>query len=152
MSTLGLMTWKKSPISPVRRWPDGCHHLGHVCAAPRHADCACQRADGKSMLRKRRRNHKNPQGPQAQGRRFAIRPGFSSTGQGRRPPATIWKGVEGSLTMQGLRGATLGGAQMSPKHPKLLINTGFRDGGRPGGIRRVGAKKGFTYFFPAGLR
>ncbi|MFK7875813.1 MAG: UDP-N-acetylenolpyruvoylglucosamine reductase, partial [Paracoccaceae bacterium] len=55
------------------------------------------------------------------GSTFRNPAGFSSTGQANdNQDLKAWKVIDEA----GLRGATLGGAQMSPKHPNFLINTG----------------------------
>jgi len=55
------------------------------------------------------------------GSTFRNPAGFSSTGQADDVhDLKAWKVIDDA----GLRGATLGGAQMSPKHPNFLINTG----------------------------
>ncbi|MEM6385106.1 MAG: UDP-N-acetylmuramate dehydrogenase [Pseudomonadota bacterium] len=55
------------------------------------------------------------------GSTFRNPAGFSSTGKADdRHEMKAWSVIEAA----GLRGATRGGAQMSPKHPNFLVNTG----------------------------
>ena len=69
----------------------------------------------------RKRDETQPTKDRSAGSTFRNPAGFSSTGQADDSHALkAWKVIDDA----GLRGATLGGAQMSPKHPNFLINTG----------------------------
>ena len=69
----------------------------------------------------RKRDETQPTKDRSAGSTFRNPAGFSSTGQADDNHALkAWKVIDDA----GLRGATLGGAQMSPKHPNFLINTG----------------------------
>ncbi|MGA1232827.1 MAG: UDP-N-acetylmuramate dehydrogenase [Lutimaribacter sp.] len=68
-----------------------------------------------------KRDATQPTKDRSAGSTFRNPAGFSSTGQADDSHALkAWKVIDDA----GLRGATLGGAQMSPKHPNFLINTG----------------------------
>ncbi|MGY6534098.1 MAG: UDP-N-acetylmuramate dehydrogenase [Pararhodobacter sp.] len=68
-----------------------------------------------------RRDETQPVKERSAGSTFRNPAGFSSTGRADdRHDLKAWKVIEDA----GLRGARLGGAQMSPKHPNFLINTG----------------------------
>ena len=68
-----------------------------------------------------KRDATQPTKDRSAGSTFRNPVGYSSTGQADdRHDLKAWKVIEDA----GLRGATLGGAQMSPKHPNFLINTG----------------------------
>ena len=68
-----------------------------------------------------KRDATQPTKERSAGSTFRNPAGFSSTGQADdRHDLKAWKVIDDA----GLRGATLGGAQMSPKHPNFLINTG----------------------------
>lgn len=68
-----------------------------------------------------RRDATQPTKDRSAGSTFRNPAGYSSTGQaGDSHELKAWKVIEDA----GLRGARLGGAQMSPKHPNFLINTG----------------------------
>jgi len=84
----------------------------------------------------------NHQGPQRRST-FSQSAGFSQQ-TGLRPTTARTDRREGQLTMQGCA-VPLGGAQMSPKHPLLLLKYRVRDA-RPyfEALRRVGAEKRFT--------
>jgi len=120
-----------------------CHHLGHVCAAPKADADAPASARMESKLRKR--DETNPPRTAAQGRPFIrqIRQDFPARGQGDEPHASeAWEGywLTGRVCAAG---ATWAVAQMSPKHPNFLINTGGRGraGRRLEAFRRVGCEK-----------
>ena len=69
----------------------------------------------------KKRDETQPTKDRSAGSTFRNPAGFSSTGQADDThEAKAWKVIEDA----GLRGATLGGAQMSEKHPNFLINTG----------------------------
>ncbi|KIN61491.1 UDP-N-acetylenolpyruvoylglucosamine reductase [Sulfitobacter noctilucae] len=68
-----------------------------------------------------KRDATQPTKDRSAGSTFRNPAGFSSTGQADDVhDLKAWKVIDEA----GLRGATLGGAQMSPKHPNFLINTG----------------------------
>lgn len=68
-----------------------------------------------------RRDATQPVKDRSAGSTFRNPAGFSSTGQADDThELKAWKVIDDA----GLRGATRGGAQMSPKHPNFLVNTG----------------------------
>ena len=68
-----------------------------------------------------KRDATQPTKDRTAGSTFRNPAGFSSTGQADdRHDLKAWKVIDEA----GLRGATKGGAQMSPKHPNFLVNTG----------------------------
>lgn len=68
-----------------------------------------------------KRDATQPTKDRSAGSTFRNPAGFSSTGQADDShELKAWKVIEDA----GLRGARLGGAQMSPKHPNFLVNTG----------------------------
>ncbi|MCC6007939.1 MAG: UDP-N-acetylmuramate dehydrogenase [Rhodobacteraceae bacterium] len=68
-----------------------------------------------------RRDATQPVRDRSAGSTFRNPAGFSSTGRPDDSQAMkAWKLIDDA----GLRGARLGGAQMSPKHPNFLVNTG----------------------------
>ncbi|WP_025313312.1 UDP-N-acetylmuramate dehydrogenase [Roseicyclus elongatus] len=68
-----------------------------------------------------KRDATQPTKDRSAGSTFRNPAGFSSTGQADDThELKAWKVIDEA----GLRGATLGGAQMSPKHPNFLINAG----------------------------
>jgi UDP-N-acetylmuramate dehydrogenase len=68
-----------------------------------------------------KRDATQPTKDRTAGSTFRNPAGFSSTGQADDSHAMkAWKVIDDA----GLRGATKGGAQMSPKHPNFLVNTG----------------------------
>lgn len=68
-----------------------------------------------------RRDATQPVKDRSAGSTFRNPAGFSSTGRADDShELKAWKLIEDA----GLRGATLGGAQMSPKHANFLVNTG----------------------------
>jgi len=68
-----------------------------------------------------KRDATQPTKERSAGSTFRNPAGFSSTGQvGDPQDMKAWKVIDDA----GLRGATLGGAQMSEKHPNFLLNTG----------------------------
>ena len=69
----------------------------------------------------KKRDETQPTKDRSAGSTFRNPAGFSSTGQADDVhDLKAWKVIDDA----GLRGATQGGAQMSPKHPNFLINTG----------------------------
>ena len=69
----------------------------------------------------RKRDETQPTKDRSAGSTFRNPAGFSSTGQADDThDLKAWKVIEDA----GLRGAMLGKAQMSPKHPNFLVNTG----------------------------
>lgn len=68
-----------------------------------------------------KRDETQPTKDRSAGSTFRNPAGFSSTGQADDVhDLKAWKVIDDA----GLRGATVGGAQMSPKHSNFLINTG----------------------------
>jgi UDP-N-acetylmuramate dehydrogenase len=68
-----------------------------------------------------RRDETQPTNDRTAGSTFRNPAGYSSTGQADDThELKAWKVIEDA----GMRGATLGGAQMSAKHPNFLTNTG----------------------------
>lgn len=68
-----------------------------------------------------KRDETQPTKDRTAGSTFRNPAGFSSTGHADDShELKAWKVIEDA----GLRGATRGGAQMSPKHPNFLVNTG----------------------------
>ena len=69
----------------------------------------------------RKRDETQPTKDRTAGSTFRNPAGYSSTGQDDDThELKAWKVIDAA----GLRGATHGGAQMSPKHPNFLVNTG----------------------------
>ncbi|MDF3414120.1 UDP-N-acetylmuramate dehydrogenase [Sulfitobacter sp. M57] len=69
----------------------------------------------------RKRDETQPTKDRSAGSTFRNPAGFSSTGQADDVhDLKAWKVIDDA----GMRGATVGGAQMSPKHSNFLINTG----------------------------
>lgn len=69
----------------------------------------------------KKRDETQPTKDRSAGSTFRNPAGFSSTGQADDThDLKAWKVIDEA----GLRGATRGGAQMSPKHPNFLVNTG----------------------------
>lgn len=69
----------------------------------------------------RKRDETQPTKERSAGSTFRNPAGFSSTGRSDDVhDLKAWNVIDAA----GLRGATLGGAQMSPKHPNFLVNTG----------------------------
>ena len=67
------------------------------------------------------RDASQPTRDRSAGSTFRNPRGHSSTGRaGEAATGTAWAAIDAA----GLRGARLGGAQMSPKHPNFLVNTG----------------------------
>ncbi|MFP4326468.1 MAG: UDP-N-acetylmuramate dehydrogenase [Paracoccaceae bacterium] len=68
-----------------------------------------------------RRDATQPTKDRSAGSTFRNPAGFSSTGRADDShELKAWKVIDAA----GMRGASLGGAQMSPKHPNFLVNTG----------------------------
>lgn len=87
--------------------------------APSKGEPAVLHARMEEQLAKR--DATQPTKDRSAGSTFRNPAGFSSTGQADDVhDLKAWKVIDDA----GLRGATLGGAQMSPKHPNFLINTG----------------------------
>ena len=69
----------------------------------------------------RKRDETQPTKDRSAGSTFRNPAGYSSTGRAEDVhDLKAWKVIDDA----GMRGATRGGAQMSPKHPNFLINTG----------------------------
>ncbi|MGH1368744.1 MAG: UDP-N-acetylmuramate dehydrogenase [Maritimibacter sp.] len=89
-----------------------------VMRAPR-GDAQALEARMEAQLQKR--DETQPTKDRTAGSTFRNPAGFSSTGAADDThELKAWKVIEDA----GLRGATLGGAQMNPKHPNFLTNTG----------------------------
>jgi len=87
--------------------------------APPKGDPAELHARMEEQLRKR--DETQPTKDRSAGSTFRNPAGFSSTGRSDDVhDLKAWKVIDDA----GMRGATLGGAQMSPKHSNFLINTG----------------------------
>ncbi|MEM7073440.1 MAG: UDP-N-acetylmuramate dehydrogenase [Pseudomonadota bacterium] len=87
--------------------------------APPRAEPDALRARMEEQLAKR--DASQPTKELTAGSTFRNPAGFSSTGRpGENHDLKAWKVIDDA----GLRGARRGGAQMSPKHPNFLINTG----------------------------
>ena len=87
-----------------------------------------------------RRDASQPTRERSAGSTFRNPAGFSSTGRADDVhDLKAWKLIEAA----GMKGATLGGAQMSPMHGNFLINTGCGESRRSGEFGRIGSKKGF---------
>ncbi|MEO3478460.1 UDP-N-acetylmuramate dehydrogenase [Phaeobacter sp. CAU 1743] len=99
-------------------FPEGAVLVSATFKAPRgEADALHARME--EQLKKR--DETQPVKDRSAGSTFRNPAGFSSTGQtGDVHDLKAWKVIEDA----GLRGARLGGAQMSEKHPNFLINTG----------------------------
>lgn len=98
--------------------PDGAVIIAAHFDAP-SADPAALHARMDDQIAKR--DATQPTKDRSAGSTFRNPVGYSSTGQADdRHDLKAWKVIEDA----GLRGARLGGAQMSPKHPNFLINTG----------------------------
>jgi UDP-N-acetylmuramate dehydrogenase len=84
---------------------------------PGDADALAAKMD--AQLKKR--DETQPTKDRTAGSTFRNPAGFSSTGQADDThELKAWKVIDDA----GLRGATRGGAQMSPKHSNFLVNTG----------------------------
>jgi UDP-N-acetylmuramate dehydrogenase len=69
----------------------------------------------------KKRDETQPTKDRTAGSTFRNPAGFSSTGQADdTQDLKAWKVIDDA----GMRGATMGGAQMSPKHSNFLVNTG----------------------------
>ena len=87
-----------------------------------------------------RRDASQPVKERSAGSTFRNPAGFSSTGRADDVhDLKAWKLIEDA----GMKGATLGGAQMSPMHANFLINTGGAKAADLEESGRIGAKKGF---------
>ncbi|KHA52819.1 UDP-N-acetylmuramate dehydrogenase [Sulfitobacter geojensis] len=87
--------------------------------APPRGDPAALHARMEEQLRKR--DETQPTKDRSAGSTFRNPAGFSSTGKADDVhDLKAWKVIDDA----GMRGAILGGAQMSPKHSNFLINTG----------------------------
>lgn len=98
--------------------PEGVVLTSVTLRAPK-GDAAELHARMEAQLAKR--DETQPTKDRTAGSTFRNPAGFSSTGQeGDSHALKAWKVIEDA----GLRGAALGGAQMNPKHPNFLTNTG----------------------------
>ncbi len=107
--------------------PDGLDRHRRGAAAARRAIPAELAARMEEQLA--RRDASQPTKERTAGSTFRNPAGFSSTGPRRRQPRA--EGLEADRRAPGLRGARLGGAQMSEKHPNFLINAGGATRRRP---------------------
>ena len=88
----------------------------------------------------RKRDETQPTKDRTAGSTFRNPAGFSSTGQADDThELKAWKVIDDA----GMRGATLGGAQMSMKHPNFLINTGGATAADLEGLGNMVRKKVF---------
>ena len=86
----------------------------------------------------RKRDETQPTKDRSAGSTFRNPAGFSSTGQADDThDLKAWKVIEDA----GLRGAMLGKAQMSPKHPNFLVNTGGATAAELEGLGEMVRKK-----------
>jgi UDP-N-acetylmuramate dehydrogenase len=86
-----------------------------------------------------KRDETQPTKERTAGSTFRNPAGFSSTGQADDThDLKAWSLIDAA----GCRGLEHGGAQMSPKHPNFLINTGAATGHGSRGFGGNGAKKG----------
>jgi len=86
----------------------------------------------------RKRDETQPTKDRSAGSTFRNPAGFSSTGQADDThDLKAWKVIENA----GLRGAMLGKAQMSPKHPNFLVNTGGATAAELEGLGEMVRKK-----------
>jgi UDP-N-acetylmuramate dehydrogenase len=86
----------------------------------------------------RKRDETQPTKDRSAGSTFRNPAGFSSTGQADDThDLKAWKVIEDA----GLRGAMLGKAQMSPKHPNFLVNTGEATAAELEGLGEMVRKK-----------
>lgn len=100
------------------KFPEGAVLVSATFKAPEGAPEALH-ARMEEQLRKR--DETQPVKDRSAGSTFRNPAGYSSTGQaGDVHDLKAWKVIDDA----GLRGARLGGAQMSEKHPNFLINTG----------------------------
>lgn len=98
--------------------PDGAVIVSARFAAPK-GDPAELHARMEAQLKKR--DETQPTRDRSAGSTFRNPAGFSSTGQADDVhDLKAWKVIDDA----GMRGATVGGAQMSPKHSNFMINTG----------------------------
>lgn len=89
-----------------------------------------------------RRDATQPTKDRSAGSTFRNPAGFSSTGRDDDThELKAWKVIEDA----GLRGARLGGAQMSPKHPNFLVNTGGATAADLEGLGEEVRKKVFAH-------
>jgi len=94
----------------------------------------------------RKRDETQPTKDRSAGSTFRNPAGFSSTGAADDVhDLKAWKVIDDA----GLRGATLGGAQMSEKHPNFLINTG---GATAADLEGLGEKVRKVVYENTGLR
>ncbi|MCC5985751.1 MAG: UDP-N-acetylmuramate dehydrogenase [Rhodobacteraceae bacterium] len=98
--------------------PEGAVIVSATFRAPPGAPEALHRTMADQLAR---RDATQPTRERSAGSTFRNPAGYSSTGQADdRHDMKAWKLIDDA----GLRGARLGGAQMSPMHPNFLINTG----------------------------
>lgn len=98
--------------------PEGAVIVSATFRAPPGVPEALHRAMAEQLAR---RDATQPTRERSAGSTFRNPAGYSSTGQADDSHALkAWKLIDDA----GLRGARLGGAQMSPMHPNFLINTG----------------------------
>ena len=117
--------------------PDGWVLTQAVLKAER-GDADALHAKMDAQLKKR--DETQPTKDRTAGSTFRNPAGFSSTGQADDThELKAWKVIDDA----GMRGATLGGAQMSTKHPNFLINTGGATAADLEGLGEMVRKKVF---------
>jgi len=117
--------------------PEG-YVLTEVVLRAERGDSETLHAKMEEQLRKR--DETQPTRDRTAGSTFRNPAGFSSTGQADDTHEfKAWKVIDEA----GMRGATLGGAQMSTKHPNFLINTGGATAADLEGLGEVVRKKVF---------
>ena len=117
--------------------PEG-YVLTEVVLRAERGDSETLHAKMEEQLRKR--DETQPTRDRTAGSTFRNPAGFSSTGQADDTHEfKAWKVIDEA----GMRGATLGGAQMSTKHPNFLINTGGATAADLEGLGEMVRKKVF---------
>jgi len=117
--------------------PEG-YVLTEVVLRAERGDSETLHAKMEEQLRKR--DETQPTRNRTAGSTFRNPAGFSSTGQADDThELKAWKVIDEA----GMRGATLGGAQMSTKHPNFLINTGGATAADLEGLGEMVRKKVF---------
>ena len=112
--------------------------LTEVVLSAKKGDPETLHAKMEAQLRKR--DETQPTKDRTAGSTFRNPAGFSSTGQADDThELKAWKVIDAA----GMRGATLGGAQMSTKHPNFLINTGGATAADLEGLGEMVRKKVF---------
>ena len=122
--------------------PEGWVLVEATFEAPRgDADTLAARMDEQIA----KRDATQPTKERSAGSTFRNPAGFSSTGQADdRHDLKAWKVIDDA----GLRGFSIGGAQMSEKHPNFMINTG---GATAGDLEKLGEEVRKRVFKSSGL-